>query len=152
MTILEINQLLDEMEAIPGFEPGVANLVSYDTIKAAYNGCGPERWPQSVRDSLDLLTAIFAPAVLVHDLDFHFSDGTDACLDSANARFRRNLEAIFHHHYPLVSLRILSPAYRLERAKAKALMLVLAACTTRQLTAKAWREAHERNLAVMSMC
>lgn len=152
MTLLEITQILEEMRQVPGFEPGLAYIAPLETIRAAYNGCGPERWPAEWRDRLDALTAIYAPAVLVHDLDFGESDGTESGLTAANARFHRNLKAIFRHHYPLFSLRILSYSYRLERARAKAIMLTLIVCTTAPLTRRAWREAFERRLDVCSRC
>ena len=144
MTILEVQEILDEMAKIPGFEPGLAATASLERIRAAYNGCGPERWPQGVRDKIDEETAMFAPAVLVHDLDFDESDGTEERLHEANERLHRNTKCIVRHRYPLWTTRMLNPAYRLRRAKAVGIMLVINAATSDMLTRKAWLEAHAK--------
>ena len=47
-----------------------------DTLAAAYNGTGPEFLPTRIRQKLDAFTRQFWPAVMVHDVDFTFSDGT----------------------------------------------------------------------------
>lgn len=47
-----------------------------ETLAAAYNGTGPEFLPRRIRQKLDALTRPFWPAVLVHDVEFTFSDGT----------------------------------------------------------------------------
>ena len=47
-----------------------------ETLAAAYNGTGPEFLPRRIRQRLDALTRPFWPAVMVHDLEFTFSDGT----------------------------------------------------------------------------
>jgi hypothetical protein len=143
MSLREITDLLEEMDRIPGFDPGPVRLASIETLRAAYNGCGPERWPQAIRDLLDSRTSDYAPAVLVHDLEFHQSDGTARRLAAANDRFRRNLEATFHHRYPLLTWKILRPSYRLARARAKAVMMALALAISSVFTRRAWLEAYE---------
>ena len=47
-----------------------------DALAAAYNGTGPEFLPQRIRQKLDKIARPFLPAVMVHDVDFTFSDGT----------------------------------------------------------------------------
>lgn len=47
-----------------------------EALAAAYNGTGPEFLPQRIRQKLDALARPFLPSVMVHDVDFTFSDGT----------------------------------------------------------------------------
>ena len=144
MTILEVTEILEEMKGIPGFEPGYANVASIETIKNAYNGCGPERWPSDIRERLDEKTRLYAPSILVHDLDFEESDGTDEKLHEANERFHRNNRRIFDFHYPLWSLMMFRPSYRIERAKAFAAMAALNLATKDIFTRNAWNAAYKR--------
>lgn len=145
MTLLEISEILEQIKDIPGFDMGPAATASIERLRLAYNGCGPERWPESIRDALDDITRIFAPSVMVHDLEFDESDGTDERMHEANDRLHRNNRAIVRHYYPLATWRILSPTYRVKRAKAVALMAALNAFTCDALTAKAWNTAYLMN-------
>ena len=47
-----------------------------ETLADCYNGTGPEFLPQRIRQKLDAVCLPFLPAVMVHDVDFSFSDGT----------------------------------------------------------------------------
>ena len=61
-----------------------------DVLAAAYNGTGPEFLPDSIRAKLDNFARPFLPAVMVHDVDFTFSDGTVGSFRSANRRLLVN--------------------------------------------------------------
>lgn len=141
MTLLEISEILEQIKDIPGFDMGAAGAASVERLRRAYNGCGPERWPESIRDKLDDLTRMFAPSVLVHDFEFDCSDGSDEKMHDANERLHRNNKAIVSHYYPLFTWRMLRPSYRLQRTKAVALMVALNTFTCDALTAQAWKEA-----------
>ena len=142
MTILEVNDILDAMMEVPGFDFGLVNFSSANVISEAYNGCGPEHWSQGLRDRLDEKTQMYAPAILVHDLDFHESDGNEDRMHKANERFHRNTKAIFRHFYPLFTWRMLKASYRLKRAKAFAIMTALNVATTDAFTKQAWQECY----------
>lgn len=47
-----------------------------DRLAECYNGTGPEFLPQRIRQKLDEVCRPFLPAVMVHDVEFSFSDGT----------------------------------------------------------------------------
>lgn len=147
MTILEVQDILDDMARIPNFEMGAASGASLEAIRRAYNGCGPERWPQELRDKLDAETALFAPAIVVHDMDFDRSDGKEDSLHEANERLHRNNRRIFQFNFPLFSLMMLKPSYRLKRAKALGVMVALNVATSDGLTRKAWLESYDRRFA-----
>ena len=149
MTILEVQEVLNEMAKIPGFEPGFSSIASLETIRRAYNGCGPERWPQNIRDRLDEMTALFAPSILTHDLDFEESDGTEEKLRDANERFHRNNKRVVAHYYPLWTWRMLRPSYRFNRAKAVAISCALNVATSDTLTRQAWRSSYSRRVLIV---
>lgn len=59
-------------------------------LSASYNGTGPEFLPDYIRATLDSAARPFLPAVMVHDVDFTFSDGTVGSFRSANRRLLVN--------------------------------------------------------------
>ena len=61
-----------------------------DVLAAAYNGTGPEFLPQKIRDLLDGACRPFLPAVMIHDVDFTFSDGSEESFKQANRRLLFN--------------------------------------------------------------
>ena len=61
-----------------------------DVLTAAYNGTGPEFLPQKIRDLLDGACRPFLPAVMIHDVDFTFSDGSEESFKQANSRLLSN--------------------------------------------------------------
>ena len=61
-----------------------------DILAAAYNGTGPEFLPQKIRQTLDASCRPFLPAVQIHDVDYTFSDGSEASFKQANLRFLFN--------------------------------------------------------------
>lgn len=93
-------------------------LVKYSNEQLAgiYNGCGPERWPNWVREKIDRFTWLFAPVILIHDIEFHETDGTDIMFDSVCEAFRENIEIILDAEYPLWTWNMLKPTYRAERS------------------------------------
>ena len=64
--------------------------IAIEDLELAYNGCGPEYLPSFARKALDKMTAVFAPAVMVHDVDFTNADGLKAAFDAANLRLLIN--------------------------------------------------------------
>ena len=61
-----------------------------EVLAAAYNGTGPEFLPQKIRDRLDSVCRPFLPAVMIHDVDFTFSDGSVLSFRQANRRLLVN--------------------------------------------------------------
>ena len=55
-------------------------------LAAAYNGTGPEFLPGAIRAKLDDFARPLLPAVMAHDVDYTFSDGTVGSFRSANRR------------------------------------------------------------------
>ena len=86
----ELNRLRSEVARLnlQGRESVLA--LTLEQLDATYNGCGPEYLPSFARKALDKITAVFAPAVMVHDVDFTNADGLKAAFDAANKRLLVN--------------------------------------------------------------
>ena len=93
-----------------------------DVLAAAYNGTGPEFLPGAIRAKLDDFARPFLPAVMVHDVDFTYSDGTVGSFRSANRRLLVNCLICALDAHPWHSWRryaLILEAYALYRACAK---------------------------------
>ena len=86
----ELNRLRSEVARLnlQGREAVLA--LTLEQLDATYNGCGPEYLPPFARKALDKITAVFAPAVMVHDVDFTNADGLKSAFDAANKRLLVN--------------------------------------------------------------
>ena len=99
----------------------VLSLPTY-TLADCYNGTGPEFLPQRIRQKLDALARPFLPAVMVHDVDFTFSDGTRRSFLIANQHLLWNCIICACDAYPWYSWRryaLILEAWALYRACAK---------------------------------
>ena len=93
-----------------------------DDLIAAYNGTGPEFLPGAIRAKLDDFARPLLPAVMVHDVDYTFSDGTVGSFRSANRRLFVNCLICALDAHPWHSWRryaLILEAYALYRACAK---------------------------------
>lgn len=73
---------LDGWEFVKSYQPA--------ELAECYNGTGPEFLPEQIRAKLDDIASPFLPAVMVHDVDFTWSDGTVTAFRAANIRLLRN--------------------------------------------------------------
>ena len=64
--------------------------VPLDSLLKSYNGTGPENLRKEIREKLDKIAKQLLPAVMVHDLDFTWSDGTVKSFNDANKRLLKN--------------------------------------------------------------
>lgn len=93
-----------------------------EVLAAAYNGTGPEFLPQNIRDLLDGACRPFLPAVMIHDVDFTFSDGSEESFKQANTRLLGNCITCAMDAHPWTSWRryaLIAEAYVIYRACAK---------------------------------
>ena len=70
-----------------------------------YNGIGPDSFPDYIRNKLSQMLELLLPAVLIHDIDFYFSDCTPKSFYESNNRFYRNIKKIIKHNYSPYSFR-----------------------------------------------
>ena len=113
-----------------------------------YNGAGPDRWLPLARDVLTSLMMLYQPVVLIHDVQFEHSDGTEAGFQHTVACWRHNIRVIFDDQYPLWTLRMLHREYRLSRAYWWSVMQAATIAISGDEARKAWIDAHNRRPAV----
>lgn len=101
-----------------------------EALQAIYNGVGPDRWPENVRRLLTGLAALYAPAVMIHDVEFKESDGTVSSFLDTVEHFKANVKIIQRAEYPFWTWAMLRPSYRVRRAAAIALGAALAAAVS----------------------
>lgn len=111
---------------------GSNKLLKYndEALQEIYNGVGPDRWPENVRQLLTKLAALYEAAVMVHDVEFRESDGMlDSFLDTVE-HFKANIKIILKKEYPLWTWAMLKSSYRVKRAAAVALGAALVAAVS----------------------
>ena len=62
---------------------------SIPELELIYNGIGPDRFPDWMRDLVTEASSIFEPAALIHDVRYH-RGGSFADFTAANDEFHRN--------------------------------------------------------------
>lgn len=84
-----------------------------DRLNRLYNGYGPDRWPECVREAMTWVYRYYEETALIHDFDYSFSDGTIQGWLDADARFAANIRRQRDLRYPwykvwLLPLRLLA--------------------------------------------
>ena len=72
-----------------------------DEFAEIYNGYGPDSWPQSIRAAVTWIYRNFEPLAAVHDVDFHFSDGSKKGWLEATSRWAVNISLMLDDRYPI---------------------------------------------------
>lgn len=74
---------------------GRAVLYGYDLDELAriYNGIGPDRFPDWMREIVTEASSLFEPAALIHDVRYHLG-GTREDFTAANDEFHRNCDTL----------------------------------------------------------
>ena len=88
--LTSVSALRAEVSRLRLFGYLIVLALPLDVLAAAYNGTGPEFLPDAIRAKLDDFARPFLPAVMVHDVDYTFSDGTVGSFQSANRRLLVN--------------------------------------------------------------
>ena len=79
------------------------------------NGAGPDSWLPLSRDVLTGIMTLFEPVILIHDVQFDASDGTDKGFQHTVSCWENNTRSVFDANYPLWTLKMLKREYRLRR-------------------------------------
>ena len=90
-----------------------------EVLAASYNGTGPEFLPDSIRQKLDGAGRPFLPAVMIHDVDFTLSDGSEESFKQANTRLLGNCITCALNAHPWTSWKryaLILEAWALYRA------------------------------------
>lgn len=81
--------------------PLIFDLLTPAEFAAIYNGYGPDSWPASLRAAITWIYDNWTVLAGVHDVDFHFSDGTEKGWLEATARWGINASLALEARYPL---------------------------------------------------
>ena len=115
-------------------------------LLSVYNGAGPDSWHDWSRKTLTAVMRLYQPVVLIHDVQFHESDGTLGTFDKVVADWKRNTRKIFDAEYPLWTWRMLRPSCRAERAYWYSVMQASNLSISGDIAYAAWQDAYERRL------
>ena len=70
-----------------------------------YNGIGPDAFPEWLRKGISALNPSLAVVALIHDIEWHESDGSMEAFKASNDRFRANGFKVADAEHPLWSPR-----------------------------------------------
>ena len=94
------------------------------------------------------LMTLYQPVVLIHDVQFEHSDGTEAGFQHTVDCWRHNIRVIFNDNYPLWTLKMLRREYRLRRAYWWGVMQAATIAISGAEARKAWIDAHNRRQTI----
>lgn len=81
--------------------PAVFDTLTASEFASIYNGYGPDSWPDGLRKAITWIYDNWTTLAGVHDVDFHFSDGTLTGWLEATARWEINASLALEARYPL---------------------------------------------------
>ena len=115
-----------------------------EEIAAEYNGAGPDSWLPEAREILTRAMALFKPVVLIHDIQFAQSDGTDEGFARTVADWCANTGKIMAAEYPLFTWRLFNRDYRRELAYWTGVRKAADLAISTKAAKESWVAAHKR--------
>ena len=76
----------------------ILDKYSITEIGKIYNGIGPDRFPDWLREIVTASAGLFEPAALIHDVEYHVG-GTREQFTAANDRFKQNCYTLVKDRY-----------------------------------------------------
>lgn len=76
----------------------ILDKYSITEIGKIYNGIGPDRFPDWLREIVTASADLFEPAALIHDVEYH-EGGTREQFTAANDRFKQNCYTLVKDRY-----------------------------------------------------
>ena len=141
---IEISELRDACERYNLRGREILAAYTDEELAAEYNGAGPDSWIPEAREILTKAMALFKPVVLIHDIQFGQSDGTDEGFAKTVSDWRANTRKILTAEYPLVTWRILNKSYRLNLAYWTGVMEAANLAISTRAAKDAWIAAHNK--------
>jgi len=86
----EMIKLLKKAESLQLENREIIRKHTLEELCAIYNGIGPDSFPEWLRDVISSLHPSLAVVALIHDVEWHESDGSKEKFADSNARFKRN--------------------------------------------------------------
>jgi hypothetical protein len=97
--MIKISLLLSEIQGLKLGSPDGFKSAGVDELTGLYNGAGPDWLPQWGRKVLTGALELFEPAFLIHDYEFHHSDGKEKTFIKANKRMYKNMKKLVAASY-----------------------------------------------------
>ena len=107
INMAELDELRRKCEEYNLSGRGILDRFTLEELAAEYNGAGPDSWIPEARNILTKAMELFKPVVLIHDMQFAQSDGTDEGFAKTVDDWCANTKKIKNALYP-VSWKILS--------------------------------------------
>ena len=85
----EVESLISEAKSLNLENVGILDRYSLSQIAEIYNGIGPDRFPEWLREMLDELHPSLCVVALIHDLEY-YEGGSKEEFTESNERFYRN--------------------------------------------------------------
>jgi len=144
-TLAEVKKICDLAEKYQLDGRDVLKNYSIEEIAEIYNGAGPDSWPEFGREVLTNFMSLFKPVILIHDLDFDRSDGTEVTFQTVTARWKANCKMIMTAEYPFWTLKQIDKKYRRDRACWLGEMVLANLAISGDSAKEAWQAAYNRN-------
>jgi len=122
----------------------ILDRFTLEELAEEYNGAGPDSWIPEARNILTKAMALFKPVVLIHDIQFAQSDGTEEGFTKTVDDWCANTKKIKAAEYPLWSWKMLKTSYRLTRAYWFGIMETANLAISTVSARRAWKSAHKR--------
>lgn len=139
-TIEEIKDLINRVCAANLSGTELFAIYDAKAVQMAYNGIGPDSFPEEVRERISRFLDLFEPAALIHDLRFDESNGSRFDFNLANMEFHENCLRLAAQKYPWWR-------HPLRRFAAREVSHILYAAVRSPAGWSAWTEAREKQLA-----
>lgn len=86
---MTVNELIRKARELNLENVGILDRYSVEEIAGIYNGIGPDRFPEVLREFLNTLHPTLQVVALIHDIEYH-EGGTREQFTASNERFYRN--------------------------------------------------------------
>lgn len=96
---MKIEELIQKVKAAELEGAEILDRFTAEEIGKIYNGIGPDRFPDWLRELVTESAGIFEPAAVIHDVEYDIG-GTWQDFTEANERFRRNCYRLVKAEYP----------------------------------------------------
>ena len=94
----EVESLITEAKSLNLENIGILDRYSLSQIAEIYNGIGPDRFPEWLREMLDELHPSLCVVALIHDLEY-YEGGAKEEFTESNERFYRNGKTVAFAKY-----------------------------------------------------
>lgn len=126
-------------------EKSILNSCTDTELAEIYNGTGPDSWLPLARDIVTVLMELFEPAALIHDMQFHGSDGSHESFEKTAEVWKRNCRKIFDAEYPFLCWKQWFRSYRAKRIYWYGIMQAGNLAVSGDAAFQAWTASYRNN-------